>query len=162
MRFLSLLLMTAVLLATASAFAGDYKVGNIEITRPWIRATPPSAPSGGGFATITNTGDTADLLVSAASPIAGRADFHAMKITDGVAKMRHLPDGIEIPAGETVELKPGSLHIMFLKLTGPIKQGESIPVTLTFEKAGPIEVEMVVTPPGAPGPEAAHGHEGGQ
>ena len=99
--------------------------------------------------------------MGAASPIAGRVEIHEMKVVDDIMKMRPVTGGIEIPAGKTVELKPGSFHIMFLDLTGPIEQGVPVPVTLTFEQAGSIDVEMVITPPGAPGPEHGHDHGGG-
>ncbi|MBZ8132568.1 copper chaperone PCu(A)C [Afifella sp. IM 167] len=158
MRIFSKVLAAALIAAATPALAADYSVGKIEIDTPWTRATPPSASAGGGFLKITNTGDEDDRLVSAASPIAGRAELHTMDMTGGVMKMRQMKDGIPVPAGETVELKPGSLHVMFLDLSGPIAQGAPVPVTLTFEKAGPLDVEMVVAPVGAPGPDGASTH----
>ncbi|MDZ5699567.1 copper chaperone PCu(A)C [Chelativorans sp. M5D2P16] len=161
MRILPTFLAAALFIGAGTALADDYAVGQLEIGQPWARATPPGASTGGGFLTVTNEGETADRLVSAASPIAGRVEIHEMRVTDDVMKMRPIADGVAIPAGETVEFKPGAFHIMFLELKGPIEQGEPVPVTLTFEKAGSIEVEMVVAPPGAPGPEHGHEHEGG-
>ncbi|MFC6489289.1 copper chaperone PCu(A)C [Nitratireductor sp. GCM10026969] len=161
MRILPQLFAAALLLGAIPALADDYTLGKLEIGQPWARATPPGASTGGGFLTITNEGDTPDRLVSAASPIADRVEIHEMTVTDDVMKMRPVPDGVEIPAGETVELKPGALHVMFLDLIGPIEQGKPVPVTLDFEKAGSIDVEMTVAPPGSPGPEHAQGHEHG-
>ncbi|WP_159589043.1 copper chaperone PCu(A)C [Chelativorans xinjiangense] len=161
MRTLPFLLAAALTLAVNAALAHEYKLGAIEIIHPWARATPPSAPSGGGFVTLTNNGEEADRLVGAASPVAGRAELHKMEVTDGIMKMRPLPDGIALPAGETVELKPGAFHIMFRDLTGPIKEGEGVPLTLTFEKAGSIDVEMAVAPAGAPGSKDEHDNGGG-
>lgn len=160
MRILPQLLAAALLLGAAPALADDYTLGKLEIGQPWARATPPGARTGGGFLTVTNEGGTPDRLVGVASPIADRVEIHEMKVIDDVMKMRPVPEGVEIPAGETVEIKPGSLHIMFVDLTGPIEQGAPVPVTLTFQNAGSIDVEMVVTPPGAPGPQHGHGHEG--
>lgn len=161
MRILPQFLAAALLLGAAPALADDYELGKLEISQPWARATPQGARTGGGFLTITNEGDDSDRLMSAASPIAARVEFHKMEVADGIAKMRPQPDGIEIPAGATVALKPGAFHIMFLELKGPIEQGKPVPVTLDFENAGSIDLEMVVTPPGAPGPDNGRGHEGG-
>lgn len=159
MRTLPKLLAAALLIGVAPASAGDYTLGELEIDRPWTRATPPGADTGGGFLTITNESDAPDRLVGAASPIAGRTEIHEMTVVDDVMRMRPLAEGIEIPAGATVELKPGSFHIMFLDLAGPIEQGATVPVTLDFEKAGSIDVELTVAPPGAPGPEHGHDHD---
>jgi len=153
MRFLSKVIAAALIAAATPALAADYSLGKIEIDTPWTRATPPSASAGGGFLRVTNTGEEDDRLVSASSPIAGRVELHTMDMTGGVMKMREMKDGIPVPAGETVELKPGSLHVMFLELSGPITQEKPVSVTLTFEKAGSVDVEMAVAPVGAPGPE---------
>ncbi|WP_421723632.1 copper chaperone PCu(A)C [Bauldia sp.] len=161
MRF-TMMLAAATLLAALQTAAADMVVsGTLEIHEPWTRATPPAARAGGGFLIIRNTGETADRLVGGTSP-AGTVEIHTMEITDGVMKMRELPDGLEIPAGETVQLKPGGHHIMFVDLPGPIEQGAPISVTLMFAKAGEVDVEMTVSPPGAPGPgHHDHGHDGG-
>ncbi|MDQ0327056.1 copper(I)-binding protein [Rhodopseudomonas julia] len=154
MRLVTKLFAAALVIAATPAFAHGYKLGNLEIGHPWTRATPPSATAGGGFLKITNNGDEDDRLVSASSPIAARVELHTMDMSDGVMKMRPLEDGIPVPAGATVELKPGSLHVMFIDLTAPIEEGESVPATLNFEKAGSVDVEMSATAVGAPGPDA--------
>ncbi|EKF43071.1 Nuclear export factor GLE1 [Nitratireductor indicus C115] len=160
MRYLVHVLAAVSMLAATTAFAADYTLGKLEIEAPWTRATPPGAKAAGGFLIVTNTGGEADRLVSAEAGIAGRVELHTMSMTDGVMKMRHLPEGIDIPAGETVKLAPGGLHVMFMELKEPITQDAPVPVTLTFEKAGQVEVEMTVAPPGAPGP-AGQGHKMG-
>lgn len=142
-----------------SVFAHEFKIGSIEIEHPWTRATPPGAAVGGGYVEITNDGDTADRLVSATADIAGRVEIHEMKVEDGVMKMAPLPDGVPIPAHETVKLAPGGYHIMFMQLKGPLKKGEKIPGTLTFEKAGTVKVEFAVEAIGAAAPAGGGEHD---
>ncbi len=138
-------------LASLSAQAHEYKLGDLTINHPWTRATPPKAPAAGGFAEIQNTGAEADRLIGASSPIAGRTEIHEMAVNDGVMTMRQLENGLEIPAGGTAVLKPGSFHIMFMQLKEPLKEGTKAPVTLTFEKAGDVTVEMAVEKMGSKG-----------
>ena len=151
-------LVTALLLALAliapTAAADAVKVGTLELSGLWTRATPPKAPSAGGYLTIINKGNQPDRLVAAASPMAGRAGFHEMAMKDGVMTMRPFA-GIEIPAGGTVALEPDGLHIMFTELKGDLKQGGEMPVTLTFAKAGRVETSLQILAIGARGPEAA-------
>lgn len=136
-------------------------LGNLDITGGFSRATLPNAPVGGGYITITNKGAKADRLVSAASPVAGVVQIHQMKMEGDLMKMNELPDGVEIPAGATVALAPGGLHIMFMKLNAPLVEGTKIPVTLTFEKAGSVDVELSVESPAAKGPAEDHSMHGG-
>lgn len=132
-------------------------LGSIEISGAFTRATLPNAPVGGGFLTITNKGAQADRLVSASVEIAKEAQIHEMAMEGDVMKMRQLKDGLEIPAGETVALEPGGFHLMFMGLSGAIKEGDVVPVTLTFEKAGTVTVDLVAGATAADAP--AHGHE---
>lgn len=155
MRAFSRLLAAAVLLAAPSAFAHEYKVGDIEIGHPWTRATPPSARVGGGYLTLTNHGKTADRFVGGSSPASGRVEIHTMEVTDGVMKMRELPDGLVLPPGETVKLEPGGFHLMLIDLKGAISEGNKVPVTLRFEHAGTVDVELAAAALGAP----AKGHQ---
>ena len=136
-------------LCAATAAAHDYKLGALEIAHPWARATPPSAPAGGGFLKITNTGATADRLVSVSSPAAALTQIHEMKMDGNVMRMREVEKGLDIPAGGSVTLAPGGLHLMLMDLKGPLKQGTRVPVTLVFEKAGKIDVELAVEAMGA-------------
>ena len=119
---------------------------------------------GGGFMTITNKGAEADRLVSIAAPeVSDDVQIHEMAVENNVMKMRQLPEGIEIPAGGTVELKSGGLHVMFMKIKHPFKEGESFKATLTFEKAGPVEVNFKIEaarPAAAQGGDASANHEG--
>ena len=132
-------------------------LGQIEITGAFTRATLPNAPVGGGFLTITNKGTEADRLVSVSTDIAKEAQIHEMAMEGDVMKMRQLKDGLEIPAGETVALEPGGFHLMFMGLSGAIKEGDVVPVTLTFEKAGTVSVDLVAGATAADAP--AHAHE---
>ena len=144
--FILMLAMTA-----PSAAADPVKVGSLELAGLWARATPPKAPSAGGYLTIVNAGKEPDRLIAAASPLAGKADFHEMAMKDGVMTMRPLA-GIDIPAGGTVALAPAGIHIMFTELKGDLKPGGAMPVTLTFEKAGKVETTLQILAIGAKGP----------
>lgn len=155
-RLLRAALAAAILVVTpAFAHNGITHLGTLNITLPFTRATLPNAPVGGGFLTIENTGAVADRLVSATSTVAAKTQIHEMAMEGEVMKMRELTEGIEIPAGETVVLAPGGLHIMFIGLKQAFVEGETIAVTLTFEKAGSVEVLLPVASAAA---DAAHGH----
>lgn len=136
----------------APAVAHDYKVGALEISHPWTRATPPSARAGGGFLVIENKGTTPDRLVSAQSNASQKVEIHEMKMDGNVMRMRELAGGLEIPPGGTVTLKPGGLHIMFMELKAPFAKDAKVPVTLVFEKAGKIDVDFTVESMGSAEP----------
>ena len=159
-RLLRAALAAAILLATPSfAHDGVVHVGDLNISLPFTRATLPNAPVGGGFLTIENTGAEPDRLISATSTVSGDTQIHEMAMQGDVMKMRQLVEGLEIPAGETVALSPGGFHIMFLGLKQAFVEGETIAVTLTFEKAGSVEVLLPVEAAGADAPAAAgHAH----
>jgi periplasmic copper chaperone A len=139
-------------LTAVPAFALDYKLGSIEISRPWTRATPPTAQAGGGFLAITNTGSAPDRLIAAKSPAADKVEVHEMKMDGSVMRMRELEKGLEIPPGATVELKPGGFHVMFMGLKAPFAKDSKVPLTLVFEKAGSIDLELPVEAMGAGAP----------
>lgn len=125
--------------------AGDaVRVGDLEITGAFARATLPGAPVGGGFATIANAGDHDDRLIAVSSDIAGEAQLHNMRMDGDVMKMYQMTDGIPVPAHSTVKLAPGALHVMFMKLNGPLVEGAAFDVELTFEKAGRVVVPFKV------------------
>ncbi len=126
------------------AHAAEITIGTLTLVDPYVRATLPNAPVGGGFVTISNTGAADDRLISASSPAAGMVQIHEMKMDGDVMKMAELPDGLVLPAGQSVELKPGGFHIMFMQLKQQFVEGTTVPVTLTFEKAGSITVEFAV------------------
>ncbi len=118
--------------------------GTIVVEKPFSRATPGGAQVGAGYMTITNKGTAADRLVSASSPAAGKVQIHEMSMQDNVMKMRELTEGLPIEAGKTVSLAPGGFHLMMMELKAPLKAGDKVPVTLTFEKAGKVEVTLDV------------------
>lgn len=132
--------------AVGSAWAHDYEVGQIEVDDLWVRATTPNQPNGAGYMEIDNDANTADRLLSVSSDAAERVELHTVQTENGVAKMRHLPDGVEIPADGELKLAPGGHHVMFMKLKQPFTEGAEIPATLTFEKAGEVAVKFKVQP----------------
>ncbi|MDO1582575.1 copper chaperone PCu(A)C [Rhizobium oryzicola] len=136
----------ATIIAVSPALAHGFKVGDIEIGHPYTRAMLPGAKVGGGYLKLTNEGATDDRLVSATSDRAASVQLHEMKIDGGIMIMRELQGGIPVPKRATVELKPGSYHVMFMNVAQPFKEGEIIKATLTFEKAGPVNVEFAVGP----------------
>jgi len=119
-----------------------YTAGPIKISMPWTRATPKGVDVAVGYLTITNTGSESDRLTGGSTPVAAQLSVHEMSTSGGVMKMRELGDGLEIKPGQTVELKPNGYHIMMTGLKQQIKKGDHIKVTLTFEKAGPVDVEF--------------------
>ncbi len=148
-----------VILAQAAGSAPQtFKAGALTIEAPWIRATPGGAKIAGGYMKIINTGKDADRLTGGTFPVAGRFEVHEMAMDGGVMKMRHLSKGLEIKPGESVELKPGGYHLMFMDLKQGLKEGESYKGTLVFEKAGKIEIEYKVGPIGGGAPKAGGGH----
>ena len=131
------------------AMARDYTLGSIEIHEPWSRATPPTAPTAGGYMTITNKGTAADRLIAVESPAAANAEIHDMKMEGSVMRMRPVEGGLALPPGQTVALKPGGYHVMFTGLKAPFVKGSAVKATLVFEKAGRIDVDFAVAAMGA-------------
>ncbi|MEM8536501.1 MAG: copper chaperone PCu(A)C [Pseudomonadota bacterium] len=147
---------------SASAIhAHDYKVGDLVVDHPMTFATAQSAMAAGGFMTITNNGETADRLVSVNADFP-RVEIHTTEVDGDIARMMELEDGIEIPAGETVMLQPGGLHVMFMGLNGdPFEVGEEVGATLVFENAGEVEVMFKVEERKGHGMDhGAHDHSG--
>lgn len=133
------------LLATAAAFAHqEQRAGDLLIDHPVIRATPAGAPVSGGYMTIRNTGEQADRLVGGAAGFAGKVEIHEMVMDGDVMTMREIDGGIAIGPGEAVMLMPGGLHVMFMQLSEDLDEGDEHTVTLTFEKAGTVEVDFDV------------------
>ncbi len=145
----------------APAFAHGYKVGDLEIGHPWTRATPPSARVGGGYLKITNRGSAADRLLSATFDGSSTVEIHEMAHANGVMTMRELPKGLEIKPGETVELKPGGFHLMFMGLKAQLVEKQRLKGVLVFEKAGRVEVEYAVESMGSRGGDEHGGHGAG-
>jgi copper(I)-binding protein len=145
-------------ISAGAASADDYKLGALEIDNPWSRALPKGATVAAGYMKIKNTGTEPDRLMSGSTPVAGRFVIHEAIMDKGVAKMRPLLSGLEIKPGQTVELKPGSSHIMMMDVKGPIERGKPFKGSLVFEKAGTVDVDFAVEAVGAT-PAAAPAHE---
>jgi len=137
-------LMSAIALAAASftAAAHGFQLGSIEIAHPNARPTAPGQSVGAGYFRLVNKG-AADRLVSVTTPAASMVELHSMSMDGNVMQMRQI-DAIDLPAGQTVELKSGGLHLMLMGLKAPLKDGDRLPMTLKFEKAGSIEVTVKV------------------
>lgn len=134
---------------------------DIIIEDPYARASRPGAPTGAAFMIIENTGADADRLIGAASDVAKRVELHThIDAGNGVMQMRHDEDGFDIPAGGHHGLKRGGDHVMFMGLTQDLVNGETVSVTLTFEKAGDIVVEIPVDNDRAPAGHGGHDHGG--
>lgn len=144
--------------ADKKAPAPSFKVGSLVIEAPWMRATPGGAKVAGGYLKVTNAGTEPDRLVGGSLPMAGEVEVHEMTMSGDVMKMRRLPDGLEIKPGQTVELKPGGNHLMFMGLREGLKAGQQVKGTLVFQKAGTVEVEFRVTPIGAQSGGGGGGH----
>lgn len=147
--------------AATNPVSKSWTAGALFIDSVWVRATPGGAKVAAGFLTIKNNGKEMDRLVKFETPAAGRSEMHEMAINNGVMSMREI-EALDIKPGELVILKPGGHHLMLMDLKNPIVMGTVVKGTLTFEKAGAVEVEFAVTPIGAASPDgkpAAAGHK---
>ena len=144
MRFASMTGALMIAVCSSAAVAHDFKAGAIGVDHPWSRATPKGASVAGGYLKITNTGATPDRLTGGSAEVAKRFEIHEMSMDGGVMRMRELKNGIEIAPGATVELKPGSYHIMMMNLSRPLAKGDRVKGSLTFEKAGKVDIEFAV------------------
>ena len=151
-RTIAFALLAATMLSGA-ALADEYSAKALRISSPFTRATPPGAKVAGAFLSIENRGQEADRLVSVSSPVAGLVEIHEMAMDGGLMKMRAVK-GIELKPGATVELRPGGYHVMLEDLKQPLREGEQIPLLLTFEKAGTMEIKINIGSMGA----TAHVH----
>jgi copper(I)-binding protein len=146
--------------ALAAMTAGaSAQTGQVKIENAWARATPAGASTAAIYLTLV--APDADKLVSVSTPAARESDLHTMSMENGVMKMRALTDGVDLPAGKAVTLKPGGMHIMLSALTGPLKEGENVPVTLNFAKSGAQQISVPVEKVGAMGPAGAAPAGGG-
>jgi periplasmic copper chaperone A len=151
------MIVTSLLAILTTSLAGpmraeDVKAGDLVITQAWSRATPNGAKIGAGYLTIENKGTTADKLIGVNGDIAGKIELHEMSMNNGVMKMRPVDGGLTIDPGKTVKLAPNGYHLMIMDLKNPLKQGDKVPVTLSFEKAGKVAVTLDVQGIGAQGP----------
>jgi len=152
-RMLALFLLAAAVAAPAQA--EDVKAGDLVISQGWSRATPNGAKIGGGYLTIENKGTAPDRLISVSADIASKTEVHEMAMKNNVMTMRPVENGLTIDPGKTVKLSPGGYHLMMFDLKRPLKQGDTLPITLTFEKAGKVNVSLAVEGIGAQGPDGA-------
>jgi len=160
MRYLALALMLFGLISLGGgARAGDSKLGPLTISAPWARATVTQ--TGGAYLSIANAGSAADKLVGASSDVARRTEVHEETMQNGVMSMAPVPE-LEIPAGGKVTFMPGGYHVMLIGLKAPLKEGQHFPLTLTFEHAGKVNVDVVVEKAGAMGPGGMHDMPAGE
>ena len=149
-RFLGIALLVAPFAAPANA--EEIKAGDLVISQGWSRATPGGAKIGGGYLTIENKGATPDRLIHVSGDVAGKIEVHEMAMKNGVMTMRPVDNGLTIEPGKTVKLAPGGFHLMMFDLKSPLKQGDKLPLTLDFEKAGKVKLSLDVEGVGAKGP----------
>ncbi len=146
-------------LLASPARAEEVKAGDLVISQAWSRATPGGAKVAGGYLTIENKGSAPDRLIGGSADVSDKIQVHEMSARNGVMTMRPLDNGLTIEPGKTVKLAPGGYHLMMLDLKHPLKQGDKVPVTLEFEKAGKVKLSFDVQGVGAPSPGA--GNAGG-
>jgi copper(I)-binding protein len=139
-------------LMTSVSLPAEYTLGSLEIRTPWTRETPKGATIGGGYVEIKNSGAVADRLLGGSVSVAKLFEIHQTTMDNGVAKMRQVTTGVEIGPGQTLKFEPGSSHLMFVNLTGPLHAGEKVHGTLQFEHAGTIEIDYAVLGMGAKSP----------
>jgi hypothetical protein len=148
-----------ILKIVAKGGSGTAAAAVLTVAKAWARATPGGAKVGAGYFEIVNATSVEDVLLSAAAPVvAGKTEIHEMKHEDGIMKMRALADGLTIPAGQTVSLAPGGLHIMFLDLKAPLTAGQTFDLELTFKSAGKMTVPVTVGDIAAPKAADPHAH----
>ena len=143
------------LAASCPAHAHDYKAGELTIDHPMSR--PSAARNGAVYMTIENKGAAPDRLVAASTPRAGKAELHTHIMDGDIMRMRQV-EAIDLPAGGKAELKPGGFHVMLLGLTAPLKEGDRYTLTLEFQKAGKVPIEVWVEKPGAADGSSHRGH----
>jgi periplasmic copper chaperone A len=139
-------------LIAAPVRAQEVKAGDLVITQAWSRATPGGAKIAGGYLTIENKGTAADRLIGGSGDVSDKIEVHEMAVNNGVMTMRPVDKGLVIEPGKIVKLAPGGYHLMMMDIKSPLKQGDKVPVTLEFEKAGKVQLSLDVQGVGAPGP----------
>ncbi|MFV0474694.1 MAG: copper chaperone PCu(A)C [Pikeienuella sp.] len=152
MKKLAFALPLTLLASTAAAEdCPSWALGDLSVSGAWARATVGQDRPGGFYAEIVNAGAESDALVAISTPAAGMSMLHETVIKDGVASMGHVT-AIPVPAGGSAALAPGGYHGMLMKLNAPLKEGELIPLTLTFEKAGEVVIDVAIAAMNAEGP----------
>lgn len=152
---LASVLLVPILLAAVSpgqAVAAEYKVGSLQITQPWARATPKGADTAAAYMTVTNTGATAERLSCVSSDAAAKCQIHEMIAAGSVMKMRPVEGGLQVKPGETVTFKPGGYHVMLVDLKAPLVQGKTVEAILKVDDGATVQVEFPIAAIGAPAP----------
>lgn len=126
--------------------------GALTVSDAWAPATPPGVPVGAGYLKITNGTAKAVRLTGGSSAAAERVEIHSMSMDGGVMRMRPITEGVEVPAGGSIELSPGGMHLMLAGLKAPLTDGATVPLTLSFDGAEAVAVQLMVKAPGG------HGH----
>ncbi|MDP1752777.1 MAG: copper chaperone PCu(A)C [Reyranella sp.] len=134
-----------------AAAARNFVLGGIEVVGPWARASLPATAEAGGFFTLTNKGAVPDRLIAASSPVAERVEIHAITVVGDGLRMREREGGLALPPGTTLTLKPRGYHLLLTGLKAPLEAGSQAPVTLAFENAGSLDIELAVAAPGPVG-----------
>jgi copper(I)-binding protein len=132
-------------LAGPQAEAHGYSAGELQVRHPWTRATPAGANVAAGYLEIRNSGREPDRVVGASTPVAERVEFHVQVLEGDVLKMREVKD-FGVPARQRLTLRPGGSHLMFIGLKQPLVKGGRVPLTLRFERAGALQIELEVQP----------------
>jgi periplasmic copper chaperone A len=130
-------------LLAPSALAHGHEQGNLAVRHPWTRATAPGAKVAAGYMEIRNSGTLVDRVIGASSPVAERVELHVMKLDGDVMRMREV-SAFDVPARQRLELRPGSSHLMLVGIRKPLVKGERVPLTLRFERAGELQLELEV------------------
>jgi periplasmic copper chaperone A len=155
-RLLPLAVVALCAVVAAPSHARDYSLRSLHIEHPYARPTPPGARTGGAYLTIRNAGNDADRLLRVSSPAAASVELHSMTMDGNVMRMRAI-GALDIPAGATVTLGSSGYHVMLIDLARPLAAGSTVPLTLTFEKSGTLDVVADVEAAAGPA-KAAHGH----
>ena len=155
MRTLIMIAATA-FAAASSAEAASYRLGQIEVTRPWSRPAA-AGMTGAGYFALTNRGKAADTLVAVESKAARKVEIHASSTAGGVMRMQRLDKGLPVPPGATVTLAPGGYHLMLIGLSKATRTGDKLPATLIFASGARLQIELAVGQ-GAPAGDGAHRH----
>jgi copper(I)-binding protein len=150
------LALLAIIGGFAPAWAQDARIGELGVSQPWARASIGKAKNGAAYMTIANDGATSDRLIGVSSPVAKKAALHTHEMQGEVMKMRRVA-AIEVGPGQSAVLKPGGLHVMLMGLKAPLAEGASFPLTLSFEKAGALDIRVEVHAPDAMAPGPARG-----
>lgn len=159
-------LLTACVLSTTALSALSHEHGHSEhqqaaealtVSSAWSRAMPPSVPTGAAYFKLNNAGEQQERLIGAQTPRAGKTELHTHVHEGDIMRMEQI-DSVEIPAGGQAEFKPGGNHVMMFELKEPLVAGDSFPLTLIFEHAGEVTVDVMIQEDAPQSTDDAHHH----